>query len=492
MRRSVVAVLAAALVVPLAPPGLAADAAPDRPATVTWGKCPNGTPLGPLECGRLKVPLDYNDRGGKTINIAISRMASAKPEKRRGVLLLNSGGPGAPAMNYSMILTYLGLPQSVRDSYDVVGMDPRGVGYSTPVTCDMPPGTSQTANIPEYALDSADVANRAKRMVEIAKKCGSSSTASILPYMTTANTARDIDKVREALGERKLSYLGVSYGTYLGAVYATMFPNRGDRIVLDSSMSNEGSSPAASRGFGQGVEDRFPDLAKFVAAHPEYGLGATPEQAKLKYYELAARLDAKPMADGFDGKQFRKGTFERMYTDAGLPQAAEMWRAVNTGQPVEPLPSTPPPPDQPADNAAAAQLAVLCNDRNWPESVEFYQRQVETDRFRHPMWGAAASNIWPCAFWPTEPIEPPVEITGHGPSNVLIVQNLRDPSTPLSGAEKMRAALGHRARMITADQGGHGAYLYQKNKCLNDATTEYLATGERPPQDFACAAEGTS
>src|SRR5262249_45745774 len=101
------------------------------------------------------------------------------------------------------------------------------------------------------------------------------------------------------------------------------------------------------------------------------------------------------------------------------------------------------------------------------------------------------SNIWPCAFWPTEPIEPPVEITGQGPSNVLIVQNLRDPSTPLSGAEKMRAALGDRARMITADQGGHGAYLYQKNKCLNDATTDCLPTGKRPQRDLACKAEGT-
>ncbi|MFC3454839.1 alpha/beta hydrolase [Amycolatopsis speibonae] len=487
MRKSVVAVLTLAMVASLGPPGVAADAGP---STVNWGKCPSGTPLGPLECGTLKVPLDHREPDGKTIDISISRLGSAAPEKRRGVLLLSSGGPGAPAMNYPLILNYLGLPQSVKDTYDVVGMDPRGVGYSTPVTCDLPPGTSQTANIPDYALDPADVAARAKRMAETAAKCGSSATASLLPYMTTANTARDMDRVRAALGERKLSFLGVSYGTYLGAVYASLFPHRGDRIVLDSSMSDEGSAPSASRGFGRGVEDRFPDLAKFIVAHPEYALGATEEQVKRKYFELAARLDAKPRPDGFDGRQFRKRTFEGMYTDAGLPQAAELWRAVETGEPLPEVPSSPPPPDQPADNAAAAQLAVLCGDRNWPEAVEFYQRNVEIDRVRHPIWGAGAANIWPCAFWPAEPSEPPVKITGHGPSNVLIVQNLRDPSTPLAGARKMRAALGERARMITADQGGHGAYLYLKNKCLNDATTEYLVTGQRPRQDLACAATG--
>ncbi|AXB47858.1 alpha/beta hydrolase [Amycolatopsis albispora] len=486
MRKSVVAGLAALLVASLAPVGLAADTAPPGPGAVTWGKCPSGTPLGPLECGTLPVPLDYRDPRGGTIDLAISRLASANPAKRRGVLLLSSGGPGAPAMNYPLVLTYFGLPQSVRDSYDLIGMDPRGVGYSTPVTCDLPPETSQTANIPDYALDSADVAARAERVAEVARKCGAASTAGLLPHLTTANTARDMDRVREALGERKLSFLGVSYGTYLGAAYATMFPQRGDRIVLDSSMSEEGSAPSASRGFGQGVEDRFPDLAKFIVAHPEYGLGTTEEQVKLKYYELAARLDAQPRPDGFDGRQFRRATFERMYTDQGLPQAAELWRAIETGQPVPPLPSAPPPPDQPADNVTAAQLAVLCGDRNWPEPVEFYQRNVEEDRFRFPMWGAGAANIWPCAFWPVEPVEPPVEIGDRGPSNVLMVQNLRDPSTPLSGALRMREALGDRARMITADQGGHGAYLYLKNQCLNDATTDFLVTGERPREDLAC------
>ncbi len=131
----------------------------------------------------------------------------------------------------------------------------------------------------------------------------------------------------------------------------------------------------------------------------------------------------------------------------------------------------------------------MCNDSDWPESVAAYQRDVEADRVRHPKFGAAAANIRPCAFWPWEPTEPPVRITGKGPANVLVVQNLRDPSTPLAGARELRNAFGERARMVTADQGGHLAYLYLGNKCLNDTTTDFLATGRLPHDDVACAAE---
>ncbi len=118
-----------------------------------------------------------------------------------------------------------------------------------------------------------------------------------------------------------------------------------------------------------------------------------------------------------------------------------------------------------------------------------YQRNVAVDRLRHPMFGAAAANITPCAFWPSEPVEPPVRITDDGPSNVLILQNLRDPATPLAGAKDLRRAFGDRARMVTADQGGHLAYLFLDNTCANDVATEFLVTGKRPHRDLFCRAE---
>ncbi|GAA1955289.1 alpha/beta hydrolase [Amycolatopsis minnesotensis] len=484
MRKSVLA--AAAMMVVTAAPASAAT-----PGALRWGACPADVAKPGLECSTLDVPLDYRDPGGRTIEIAISRMASPDRGKRHGVLLTNTGGPGGVGLGFPATLRdNLKVPREVLDRYDVIGMDPRGVGHSTPVTCDLTPA-EQPTNIPMFARNAADVADEATRVAHVAEKCGASGTSRLLPYLSTANTARDMDRVRAALGEPKASYFGISYGTYLGSVYATMFPHRTDRVMLDSATGPGGWDAEFSRSFGQGVEDRFPDFAKFAVAHPEYGLGTTPEQVRAKYFDLAARLDAKPSPDGYTGKAFRFVTFANLYFDKKLPLLAETWHALDTGKPA-PAPGSDapggqaPPAGIPSDNYVASQLHVICNDSDWPRSVGTYQRHVAIDRARHPLFGAAAADITPCAFWPSKSIEPPVEITGRGPSNVLILQNLRDPATSLGGARKLREAFGDRARMVTADQGGHLAYLYLNNRCLNDIATEFLATGKRPAHDVAC------
>ncbi|MDA3647427.1 alpha/beta hydrolase [Saccharopolyspora indica] len=484
MRKPALTVLAAAVVATLTP--ITASATP--PEQLNWGPCPVDVTKPGLECAALDVPLDYRDPGGRTISVAVSRLASADPDKRRGVLLTNSGGPGGTGLEFPAILRDLGLPREVLDSYDVIGMDPRGVGHSTPVTCDLTPLEHPT-NIPVYAAGAAAVEEEAERVRAVAEKCGSSPTAPLLPHITTANTARDMDRVREALGESTVSYFGISYGTYLGSVYTTMFPERSDRFLIDSATGPHGWDAEFARAFGRGFEDRFPDFAEFAAARPEYGLGETPEQVRAKYFELAARLDATPSPDGYNGQAFRFATFAALYYDRELPRLAETWQALDTGNPVPaPAPVDPAPvdPSIPADNYLASQLHVICNDSAWPEDVRTYQRNVELDRLRHPMFGAAGANITPCAFWPSEPVEPQVEITDEGPSNVLVLQNLRDPATPLAGAQELRKAFGDRARMVTADQGGHLAYLFLDNPCVHDIATGFLVDGERPERDLAC------
>jgi pimeloyl-ACP methyl ester carboxylesterase len=478
MRRTALAVLAVALTAACAQ-DQAAVTPPPTPEPPTWGACPADVEDTSLECATLDVPLDYRDPGGRTIEIAISRLASTKPEQRRGVLLTNSGGPGGPGLGFPARLRELKLPQAVLDSYDVIGIDPRGVGHSTPVTCDLTT-EQQTSNIPPYADDDADVTARAKAVEVIAEQCGSSASADVLPHISTANTARDLDQVRAALGEKTASYLGVSYGTYLGSVYTTLFPETTDRVVLDSAVGPHGWDVNHSRLLGQGMEDRFPDFAAFAAAHPEYGLGSTPEQVRAKYHELGARLDRTPSPDGYDGVLFRQATFSMLYYDTGLAGLAALWQALDTGSPL------PAGEKVEVENYLASQLHVLCNDSDWPESVADYQRDVATDRVRYPLFGAAGANITPCAYWPVEPAEPQVEITDDGPSNVLILQNLRDPATPLAGARDLRAAFGDRARMITADQGGHLAYLYLPNPCADGPVTAFLVTGERPADDLVC------
>ena len=479
MRKAWVVAVVAAVAAVMAPGVAEAASSP------SWGACPADVPVPSLQCATLDVPLDYRNPDGTKIQLTISRLKSENPAKRRGVLLTNPGGPGGPGLTFPAALAQIGLPKSVLDAYDVIGFDPRGIGHSTPVTCDLAPAQLMS-NVPPYALNPFDVAKRAEYVKGIAHQCGTSRTAWMLPYVTTANTARDMDRIREALGEPKLSYYGISYGTYLGSVYTTLFPQRSDRIVLDSNVGPGGLDITGSRMFAQGFDDRFPDFAKFAAAHPEYALGSTPEQVTAKFFDLAARLQANPSPQGVDGKVFRQLTFGMLYRDATLPYLATAWHALDTGQRIPPPPGGATPN---LENVLASQLYIVCGDSDWPESVWTYQRNVAIDRLRHPMFGAAAANIWTCAFWPSDPVEPPVRIGDRGPSDILMVQNLRDPATPLAGALRLRHAFGDRARMVTADQGGHGTYLFGANKCADDAATAFLATGVRPGHDKACAAE---
>ncbi|NEE37661.1 alpha/beta hydrolase, partial [Streptomyces sp. SID7982] len=164
--------------------------------------------------------------------------ASTNPDKRRGTLMLNPGGPGGSGLSQPAFLANRGIPSEVLDTYDVIGMDTRGIGRSTPVACGFTPEGPYFANIPPYAVDDAAVSARAKVVKEVAEQCARRDKDGVLPHLTTANTARDLDRIRAALGEEKTSFLGYSYGTALGAAYASMFPERSDRIVLDSNIGD--------------------------------------------------------------------------------------------------------------------------------------------------------------------------------------------------------------------------------------------------------------
>ncbi|GAA1594228.1 alpha/beta hydrolase [Kribbella hippodromi] len=467
---------------------------------IKWGECDkdvgDGVPLpAGMQCGTLKVPLDYQKPAGRTIDIAVSRLPSKNPEKRRGIMLTNPGGP-SPGLGYLAFLAAVKMPQAVLDSYDLIGFDPRGMGRSTPVKCDLTAEQQFFGNIPPYARNAGDVAKRAEQSRQIAAQCAASDTAWMLPYVSAKNTARDMDSIRTALGEQKASYLGASWGTYLGSVYATMFPQRTDRVVLDSNLGPAGWDYESQRLWSQGVDDRFPDFAKYVAAnYREYGLGRTAAQVKATYLRLAARLDRTPVKGPdvvWDGALFRLITFGYSYGATQLPTLAGVFKALEANQPPPPLPAgeTAKAKAGSVDNLISARYYMICNDSHWPTSLNSYQRNVAIDRVRHPLFGAAGANINPCAYWP-KPVEEPVKVGSNGPANVLMVQNLRDPATPLAGAKQLRKAFGDRARMVTADQGGHGVYLLNKNQCANTAATSFLLTGQLPARDYHCSADAT-
>lgn len=466
-----------------------------------WEPCPEGTASGPyaqlLECATVSVPLDYTDPDGPQIDIAISRLASTNPAERRGVLLTNPGGPGGPGLSLPADLAALGMPVSVLDRYDIIGMDPRGIGRSAPVSCGFTTEQGILSNVPPYAENNADVTAQAAVARSIAEQCAAHDTAGTMRYMTTANTARDLDRIRIALGEEKISYFGVSYGTVLGSAYASLFPERTDRVVLDSNVGDTALDSEGFRRFGLGAEQRFPDFAKYAAArNGTYGIGRTPAEVRRNLFALVERLNRTPV-EGVDGSLFRLQVFSALYADQTFPQLAQFWQALDRADTAAVRKALKQQKQQnqqsladphPFDNILSAQLAVVCNDSEWPRDVATYQRNTARDRRTFPIFGGAAANILPCAYWP-EPLEPRVPISDDGPSNILLVQNLRDPATPHLGGVLLRLKFGDRARLVSIDQGGHGAYLFDDNPCGLNTTTRFLAEGKRPANDRFCPAE---
>jgi pimeloyl-ACP methyl ester carboxylesterase len=448
---------------------------------LAWGPCPPGAVLDVRqECATVRVPLNYREPNGERISLAVSRIRTANPETRRGVLLLIPGGPGGSGL--ARPSTHgVRLPQQVLDRYDIIGFDPRGVGQSTPVSCGLAPADIAPTVLFPWPGPGGDISGDVERADRIARACAANG-GPLMPHITTRNEARDIDAIRQALGEPRLSYWGTSYGTYVGAVYATMFPARTDRIVLDS---NDDPDPRlVSRvwqaNFGRGAEDRFPDFAAWAVAQGA-GLGTTPEAVRATYLHLAESLDRAPRPD-LTGATLRAVMFNSLYSDAAFPQLAGFLHAALTGGPVPPIPA---PPAEFFQNLIAAQTATACNDVAWPGPTHNYAQDVARNRITFPLTGGMPVNIRPCAFWPYHPAEPATRLNRHGPANILMIQNRRDPATPLAGALRMRVALLHRAHIVIVNSGGHNAYLANGNPCGDNAVTAFLTTGIRPP-DTLC------
>ncbi|MEV7182509.1 alpha/beta hydrolase [Kitasatospora sp. NPDC093679] len=484
-----------------APPATAATRPAGPPATATrpaapiaWGGCPDSTADTRQQCATLAVPLDHADPTGPQLDLAVSRITAARPDQRRGALLIVPGGPGNPGLN-GPTNAVRRLPRSVLDRYDLIGFDPRGVGRSSPVDCGLAhEDLSMTTLLPWPAPDGSVTGNLAAAR-RIAAAC-TRNGGPVLRSISTRNEARDMDRIRQALGERRISAWGVSYGTYAGAVYATMYPDRTDRIVLDS---NDDPDPRrVERGwlaaYATGAEDRFPDFAAWASA-PAAGdqrLADTPQQVRDLFLRLAARLDTAPLPwpganpARLDGNALRAAMLDTLYDDARFPRLARLMLAADGRAELPPAAT---PPDAAMQNTVAASAATMCNDVRWPRSADGYARAVAADRTAHPLTAGMPVNVMPCAFWPTDPAEPPTRITPDGPSNILMVQNLRDPATPYAGALRLRAALGDRARLASVDSGGHDAYAAHGNACGDQLVTRFLVDGRRPAHDTLCPAE---
>ncbi|MER5886084.1 alpha/beta hydrolase [Streptomyces sp. NPDC001941] len=471
----------------------AATPASAAPAPLAWRSCAQEQGPREQECADLSVPLDYRDPGGERVRIAVSRLRSDRPAARRGTLLLLAGGPGSSGVQR---LTQKGaaLRAATEGAYDIVTLDPRGVGGSTKKGCGIAPADRYMVTLRGWPGPDGEIGENAARGRRVAEACHRNGGALVASY-TTANEVRDIESLRRAVGAEKLSAWGTSYGAYVGAVYAQRHPGRTDRWVLDSA--GDPDPRRLARGWlanmARGAEDRFPDFAAWAAdpARGELRLAERPERVRGLFLDLAARLDRAPRATAtapLTGNTLRQalqlalyggdGPFTelaRLIRDAGDPEATPVLPAALSG----PMP----------DEDAAVTVAGICNDVAMPGDLAAYERAVRADRARHPLTAGMTANVLPCAFWKDVTHEKPVRITGRGPSNVLIVQNLRDPATPYAGAQKLREAFGPRARMVAVDSGGHGSYLGTGNACGNTLVSRFLTEGRRPAGDVLCAAD---
>ncbi|MEV7521421.1 alpha/beta hydrolase [Streptomyces sp. NPDC091371] len=487
--------LASAALLATTVPLLAATGASAAPAEdysrqkPDWHRCSPEQPAS-YECATLKVPLDHRRPEGRKIDLAISRVKSGNPAKRHGILLINPGGPGGSGLGMSLEVSQA-MPQEVRDRYDLIGFDPRGVGASSPVSC----GLTDAEQKFDRPYRPETFASDVEWARTVAEKCREKA-GDVLPHITTRNTARDMDAIRAVLGERKLSYLGYSYGTYLGAVYSQMFPQRTDRFVLDSGVDPQRIWRGMIQVWATEAEPAFARWTRWAAERSaEYGLGDSPQAVSDTFWGLVARADREPV--DFEGMKITGDDIRTARAVFFYPaQATPLIAALKAAAEGKPLPAGTAGPElkklltggrsaEPApDNSTAVFWSVVCGDTGtWPRYPEQYERDAAKDKAKYPLYGDFASNIKPCAFW-QRPVEAATPMRTR--ADVLTVQNEWDSQTPLSSGQGLHRALKG-SRMVLVEGGeGHGVYLADPNSCANAHVNAYLATGVLPGKDVTC------
>jgi pimeloyl-ACP methyl ester carboxylesterase len=494
----------AATVAPKAPVPASAPAAAVTPATgvaaaatsgVAWGKCADETlqKFGAV-CGTLSVPLDYGKPKGAKIKLALSMVKhkTTDPKKYQGVMLVNPGGPGGSGLIYSILQAF--VPKHGGDGYDWIGFDPRGVGDSTPrVNCD-----------PKYFAGPRPLYEPVTPQLErtwlakskgYAQACGKNAGA-LLSHMKTTDWARDMDSIRVALGQKQINYYGYSYGTYLGQVYATLFPGKVRRAVLDGVVNPKRVWYQANLdqdfAFERNIKIFFAWVAKYDAV---YHLGSTAQQVEDRFYQQRFELAQSPAGgvvgadewtDIFLGAGYNNGSWiglGKLWSDyEKTKDAAPLVEAANNANGVG------------DDNLFAVYNAVQCTDTQWPTSWAQWRRdnwRTYADA-RFNTWG----NVWfnaPCLFWPAKAGKA-VTVNGSKTPPILLVSETLDAATPYSGALEARK-LFPTSRLLAIPGGvNHAGSLLSGNACEDVLVADYLLTGKLPARkkgagpDATCAA----
>ncbi|MEW2808800.1 alpha/beta hydrolase [Streptomyces massasporeus] len=484
---------AALVELPQATPAALTSYYAQKPA---WRGC--GVPG--FECATLKAPLDYAKPSSGDVRLALTRKKATGPGKRLGSLLVNPGGPGGSAIGYVQAYAGIGYPAEVRARYDMVAVDPRGVARSEPVKCLDGPGMdtyTQTDTTPDDVKERDGLVAAYRTFAE---GCGADAPR-LLRHVSTVEAARDMDIVRAVLGDEKLNYVGASYGTFLGATYAGLFPDRAGRLVLDGAM--DPSLPARRLNLEQtaGFETAFRSFAKDCVRQadcPLGGKGTSPDRVGENLRAFFAKLDTRPVPTGHaDGRRLTEslattGVIAAMYDEGSWEQLREALTSAmkeNDGSGLLVLSDS--YYERDADGAYSnlmfANAAVNCLDLpasfDTPDEVS---RALPEFEKASPVFGKglawAALN---CAYWPVQATGEPHRIEAKGAAPIVVVGTTRDPATPYRWAKALAGQLSS-ARLLTYEGDGHTAYG-RGSSCIDRTINAYLLRGTPPTDGKRCS-----
>ncbi|MER8043415.1 alpha/beta hydrolase [Streptomyces sp. NPDC094032] len=432
-----------------------------------------------LQCATLKVPLNHDRPTGRTITLALTRVAHTA-KSYQGPLLVNPGGPGGSGRGMAGYVA-ASLKPEVAAQYDVIGFDPRGVGKSEPAL-DCEPGHFAPVRPDSVPRGAEEERAGVERAQAFAKACGD-RYADVLPYIDTVSTARDLDAIRAALGAPKVNYLGYSYGTYLGAVYARLFPERVRRMALDSVVNPHGVWYEDNLAQDYAFDARYKDFTAWVARNDAaYRLGTDPAEVDAAWYRMREALRTAP-AGGKVGPGELEDTFlPGGYYDGYWPRLAAAFAAyVNDADPAPLVKAyeTLGAADAAADNGYSVYTSVQCRDASWPRDWNVWRKDNWEAHTKAPFstWNNAWYNA-PCAFWPVASLTPP-DVTNDKLPPVLILQATEDAATPYEGGVALHRMVSGSSLVVEQGGGNHGVTL-AGNDCLDAHLDTYLATGTVP------------
>jgi pimeloyl-ACP methyl ester carboxylesterase len=449
----------------------------------------------------LAVPLDYANPSRATILLAVVRKQATDPAHRIGSLITNPGGPGESGVEF-IEQNYPAQPgqpshfgQALRADFDIVGFDPRGVGQSAPITC-----LTDTQLDSYVALDPDPTTPPEVDAVVAGDKAFDAGcqtrSAVLLPYVGTPNAARDMDILRAALGDQKMYYLGASYGTYLGAVYAQLFPARLARAVLDGPLPPNLTERRLSIEQAVGFQDELTRFIADCATHPDCPLGTDTTRAAQKLVDFFASTQAHPLPTAssrmLDGALAQTGVLVTMYDS---PQAWPLLRRVlaqalagdgNGLLTLADLYNERDPNTGHYSNQAAANTAINCLDHPSPvRSAGDVQAELPDFERVSPMIGASlAWGDLTCTYWPVPAQSQPHQIHYAGSPPILVIGTIHDPATPYPSAKDMANQLGSSV-LLTYNGDGHTAYA-RGSECINTAVDAYLTQGTVPAAGLVC------